>query len=142
MNKTQKSACYGLLLTLLFLSIPLIDKYESRLGLVWTHVIGYCVLLPALIVPLYFLGKKKTSGEVDFDERDKAIIIKGIIVGLVTIASVGIIGYIVTFLREGETGVISTSQLPVYVFAGFTVFIFTLSAAVLLQYKLKGLKHE
>lgn len=135
MNKTQKGACYGLLLAVLFLAVPIIDKYESQLGLVWTHVIGYCVCIPALIVPLFFLMKKSGRHEVEYDERDKAIIKKAVIVGFVTLGAAELIGY-VAILTQKEHGrpMLTTDNLSIALYYGFIIYIFSLSTTVLIQY--------
>ena len=139
MNRTQKGACYGLLLTLIFLAVPVLDKFESNLGMLGTHLIGYCVLLPALIVPLFLLRKKSGKKEVEFDERDKSIIKKGILAGFVIVTAMALIGYVVILIQNK---VVTAEKLPDILYAGFAFFIFSLSVAVLIQYRLKGASHE
>ena len=133
MNKTQKGAWYGVLLATLMSSVFLIDAYEKALGSIVTHLIGYLVLLPLLLVPLYLLNRKKNKAE-EFDERDKLICKKGIIIAFTIIATALVIGYVIMYLGFGETHSISVHQLPVILYTSFIIFILVLSIAVLIQY--------
>jgi len=139
MNKTQKSAWYGVLLAALMSSVFLIDAYEKTLGLIVTHLIGYLILLPLLIVPLYFLNRKKNKAE-EFDERDKLICKKGLILAFTVVAIALITEYVIIYLAFGETHSISISQLPIILYTSFMILILVLSIAVLVQYGWGGKK--
>jgi len=72
MNKTQKGACYGILLSLLLAGIVIFDLIDTIVG--WpTKVLVGAVWGGLLLVPVYFLERKKGPRGVDMDERDKLI---------------------------------------------------------------------
>ncbi len=134
MNKTQKGAWAGLLLVVFLLYIPAIDLVDKRLGLLLTHVVGYSVGLPLLILVIYLIRKIDTGPGVNFDERDKLIIKKAIITAFGAVSVVLIAWYILTLFSLGESGLVSVSKLPVIVYAAFVLYIFVCSIAVLVQY--------
>jgi len=134
MNKTQKGAWGGLVLVVFLLMIPVIDIVEKDLGSLLTHLVGYSVGLPLLILVIYLIHKINTQPGVNFDERDKLIIKKAIIIAF-AVVSIGLIAwYILTLFSLGETGFISVSKLPVIVYTASILFIFVCSLAVLVQY--------
>ncbi len=134
MNKTQKGAWVGLVLVIFLLYIPAIDIVEKSLGPLLTHVVGYSVGLPLLILMIYLIRKIETGPGVNFDERDKLIIKKAIITAFGAVSIVLIAWYILTLFSLGESGLVSVSKLPVIVYAVSVLFIFACSTAVLVQY--------
>jgi len=142
MNKTQKGAWCGLVLVVFLLMIPAIDIIDKSLGSLLTHLIGYSVGLPLLILVIYLIRKIDTQPGVNFDERDQLIIKKAVITALAVVAIALIAWYILTLFSLGETGLISVSKLPVVVYAAFILFIFICSSAVLIQYGQKGKENE
>lgn len=135
MNKTQKGAWGGLVLVVFLLMIPIIDIAEKDLGPLLTHLVGYSVGLPLLILVIYFIHKIKTQPGVNFDERDKLIIKKAIIAAFAVVSMALIAWYVSTLFSLGETGFISVSKLPVIVYTASILFIFVCSVAVLVQYR-------
>ena len=83
---------------------------------------------------LYLIRKVETQAGVNFDERDKLIIKKAVIIAFVVVSVVLIACYTLTLFSLGETGFISVSKLPVIVYAASILFIFACSLAVLIQY--------
>ena len=142
MNKTQKGAWVGLLLVVFLLYIPVIDLVEKRLGLLLTHVVGYSVGLPLLILMIYLIRKIETAPGVKFDERDKLIIKKAIITAFAAVSIALIVWYVLTLFSLGESGFVSVSTLPVVVYTVSVLFIFVCSIAALIQYKIGGANHE
>jgi len=140
MNRTQKSAWYGILLSVLLSSLFLMDAFESRIGIITTHVIGYLVLLPLLIIPVYILQKKKT--EPDFDERDKSIVTKGVIISFCMLAAVVLLGYLAAFLEIWKINVPAVSKMPDSSYILSIIFIFSLSVSVLVQYGKGGQSYD
>ncbi len=134
MNKTQKGAWVGLVLVVFLLMIPAIDIVEKSLGTLLTHVVGYSVGLPLLILVIYLIHKIETQPGVNFDERDKLIIKKAIIIAFAVVSIALIAWYILTLFSLGETGFISVSKLPVIVYTASILFIFVCSLTVLVQY--------
>ena len=134
MNKTQKSAWIGLVLVAFLFMIPTIDIVDKSLGPLLTHVGGYSVGLPLLILVIYLIRKIETQPGVNFDERDKLIIKKAVIMAFAAVSIVLIAWYILTLFSLGEAGLISVSKLPVIVYIASILFIFVCSIAVLVQY--------
>jgi fatty acid desaturase len=142
MNKTQKGAWGGLVLVVFLLMIPVIDIIEKGLGPLLTHLVAYSVGLPLLVLVIYLIRKIENQPGVGFDERDKLIIKKAIIVAF-TIVSIALIAwYILTLFWLGEAGFISVSKLPVIVYTASILFIFVCSLTVLVQYGRKEKNHE
>ena len=134
MNKTQKGAWCGLVLVVFLLYIPAIDIIEKDMGPLLTHLIGYAVGLLLLILVIYLIRKIDTQPGVNFDERDKLIIKKAVIIAFAAVSIVLISWYILTLFSLGEAGLVSVSKLPVIVYIAFILFIFVCSIAVLVQY--------
>lgn len=141
MNKTQKSAWGGLVLVAFLSMIPVIDIIEKSLGLLLTHLVGYSLMLPPFILIIYLINKINTQSGVTLDERDKFIIKRSLIVAFTTVSAIAITSYVVAFLSIGETGVISVSKLPVFIYIAFIIFILILSVSVLIQYS-RGAKDD
>ena len=140
MNKTQKGAWGGLVLVVFLLMIPVIDIVEKGLGPLLTHLVAYSVGLGLLGLVIYLIRKIEKQPGVNFDERDKLIIKKAIIVAFVAVSIALIAWYILTLFWLGETGFISVSKLPVIVYTASILFIFVCSLATLIQYKTGGAK--
>ncbi|MHC5060803.1 MAG: hypothetical protein ACYTFK_06945 [Planctomycetota bacterium] len=138
MNKTQKGAWGGLVLVVFLLMIPVIDIIDKYLGPLLTHLVAYSVGLGLLILVIYLIRKIDTQAGVNFDERDKLIIKKAIIIAFAVVSIALIAWYILTLFSLGETGFISVSKLPVIVYAACILFIFVCSLAVLVQYGWRG----
>jgi hypothetical protein len=131
MNGTQKAALYGLYLVAFMLLIPLVDLVDTKINPVLICAVG-CPLAILMVLPLWFLNKKKA--EVDMDERDKAIIKRACIIaaaivtgGLLTVYAASIF----TLLPDAE---ITVSTLQAVVFFALTAFLLVLSLAILIQY--------
>ena len=142
MNKTQKGAWGGLVLVVFLLMIPAIDIIEKDLGPWLTHLVGYSVGLPLLLMLIYLIHKINTQAGVDFDKRDKLIIKKAIITSFSVVSIALIAWYILTLFWLGETGFISVSKLPVIVYTASISFIFVCSLTVPIQYGRKEKSHE
>ena len=138
MNKTQKGAWVGLVLVVFLLMIPAIDIIEKSLGPLLTHLVGYSVGLPLLILVIYLIRKIDSQPGVNFDERDKLIIKKAIITAVATVSVALVALYLLTLISLGEAGFVSVSKLPVIVYAASVLFIFVCSIAALIQYRLGG----
>ena len=135
MNKTQKSSWAGLVLVGFLLLIPAVDLVEKSLGLLLTHVAGYAVGIPLMLLLIYLIRKIETGPGVNFDERDKLIIKKAIIAAFTAVSIVLLAWYVLTLFFLGDTGFVSVSTLPVVVYAVSVLFVFVCCIAVLVQYK-------
>lgn len=141
MNKTQKGAWCGLVLVVFLLMIPAIDIIDKNLGSLLTHLIGYSIGLPLLILVIYLVRKIDTQPGINFDERDKLFIKMAIITAFAIVAVALIAWYVLTLVFLSETGAIPISKLPVIVYAASILFIFICSSTVLFQYG-RGAKND
>lgn len=132
MNQTQKSAVYGLILTVCMLFIPLFDFIESKiqLSMLVKHTILF-IWVVFLIGPVWLIERKKTKAP--FDERDKQICIRAAIAAFIILFLVSTIAYTV-ILFGFESLTLRTSHLPVLIYGSLAAFIFLLSVGVLIQY--------
>jgi hypothetical protein len=133
MNKTQKGAVYGLILTAFLLLIPAVDLIDTKVNPVLLRVVAYPLAL-VLVVPIYFI-EKKNSHKVSLDERDKLIVKRAILVACALLFGLMVVAYVtVYFITPGSTGSIPVSHLPEILYVASIVFILTLSIAILVQY--------
>jgi len=116
------------------LLIPAVDLVEKSLGLLLTHVAGYAVGIPLMLLLIYLIRKIETVPGVNFDERDKFIIKKAIISAFTAVSIVLLAWYILTLFFLGDRGFVSVSALPVVVYAASVLFVFVCCIAVLVQY--------
>ena len=141
MNKTQKGAWYGLLLSASLAAIAVFDAYENIMTATTKVMVGI-VWFALLILPPLLLSRKRPSAEVETDERDKLIIRRSIIIafcsvcGLLILASTAVL-----FVLEGPVS-IPFARLADIVYGAFIVFISTLSIVILIQYNWGGQSNE
>lgn len=141
MNKTQKGACYGLFLAGMLLLVPVVDMLDNVLNPIVLRVCGYGAAF-LMVLPLMFLQKKSRKAGVDFDERDRLICRKALVIALVVVLGLLSTAYMITLFALGEKASIPVGLLPEIVYSAFIVFILTLSVAVLLQYQRRGKGEE
>jgi hypothetical protein len=145
MNKTQQSACYGVLLSLLLAGIVIFDLIDTIVGWPIKLLVG-AVWGGFLLVPIYFINRKKDPREVDMDERDKRIIKRAILASFVLLAGMLGVAFIATLFALGIQGTLSVTmdELSAVIYFTFIAFIFVLSLAVLFQYgrRAKGENNE
>ena len=132
MNRTQKAALYGLCLVAFMLLIPLVDLVDTKINPILLRVIGYPLVI-LLILPLWFLSKKKKS-EVNMDERDKVIIKRACIIAGSIVAAGLLVVYTFFIFTSSPDVRLTTSTLQGVVFYALTGFLLTLSSAILIQY--------
>jgi cytochrome bd-type quinol oxidase subunit 2 len=143
MNKTQKAALYGLYLVAFILLIPLVDLVDTKINPILLRVIGYPLVI-LLILPLWFLNKKKT--EVDMDERDKGIIRRALLISITLIVIIACLVFTICLFTLGLENAISftINDISAVIFFTLVAFILVLSLMVLIQYGLgaKEKHHE
>ena len=134
MNKTQKAALYGLYLVAFILLIPLVDLVDTKINPILLRAIGYPLVI-LLILPLWFLSRKKA--EVDTDERDKEIIKKALLISIFLIAIVSCSAFTVCLFACGLENAISFTMddISAVIFFTLVAFILVLSLMVLIQYR-------
>jgi len=137
MNKTQKAAIYGLYLVGFMLIIPLVDLVETKVNPVLLRAIGYPLAF-LMVLPIWFLTRKKNQTDIEMDERDKIIIKRACLVagGLVSTGLLAV--YTISIFTIEPDGKIQFSILPIIVFFSSIAFLLVLSLTVLIQYKLGG----
>ena len=142
MNKTQKGACYGILLSLLLAGIVVFDLIDTIVG--WpTKLLVGLVWGGLLLVPIYCIKRKKDPRKVDMDERDKRIIKRAILVSFVLLAGILGVAFVSALFGLGIQGTLSVTmdELSAVIYFALIAFILALSLAVLFQYG-RGAKGE
>ena len=145
MNKTQQSACYGILLSLLLAGIVIFDLIDTVVG--WPiKLLVAAVWGGLLLVPIYLIQRKKDPYEVDMDERDKRIIKRALLVSFVLLVGILGVAFVAALFGLGIQSTLSFTmdELSAVIYFAFITFIFVLSLAVLFQYgrEPRGENHE
>jgi uncharacterized Tic20 family protein len=135
MNKTQKAALYGLYLVPFMLLIPLVDLVDTKNNPILLRAISYPLVI-LLILPLWFLNRKKT--EVDMDERDKEILKRALLISISLIAIISCLAFTICLFALGLENAISFTMddISAVIFFILIAFILVLSLTVLFQYRL------
>ena len=143
MNKTQQSACYGILLSLLLAGIVIFDLIDTIVGWPIKLLVG-AVWGGFLLVPIYLIQRKKDPREVDMDERDKRIIKRAILASFVLLVGILGVAFVAALFGLGIQGILSVTmdELSAVIYFAFIVFILVLSLAVLVQYGWKEKGNE
>ena len=135
MNKTQKSAWYGILLSVLLAGIVVFDLIDSIVG--WpTKLLVGLVWGGFLFIPIYFIDIKKHPHQVDMDERDKRIIKRAILASFVLLAGMLGVAFVAALFARGIQSTLSVTmdELSAVIYFAFIAFILVLSLSVLFQY--------
>lgn len=83
---------------------------------------------------LFFNKKGREKVKVEFDERDKLILIRSALVGYIVLLIYFIGACIYVWLTAFPDRSISVSVMPITIVEGILVFIFVLSVTTLIQY--------
>jgi len=135
MNKTQKGALYGVLLSFLLAGIVVFDLLDTIVGWPIKLLVG-AVWGGLLLVPIYLIERKKDTREVDMDERDKRIIKKALLVSFILLAVMSGLAFTAAFFVLGlqSTIPITMDELSAVIYLVLVIFVLILSLAVLSQY--------
>jgi hypothetical protein len=139
MNRAQKSAWFGLAMSLLLiLSFAWRVCYTTKPS----QFSNLLLLPPAFVffISLFSLLRKKDKASVD--ERDKCISIKALIAAFSSIAGLLITACIICPLITQPTAAIPILVLPALLFLLFFVFIIAYTAAILVQYSSANREEE
>jgi hypothetical protein len=117
----------------MLLLIPVGDLLENLLNPLLLRVCGYSLVV-LMVLPVVFLSKRTDKSEANFDEHDKLICKRALIIALLAVFGLLSIVYLIALFTLGEKTLIPVGILPEVVYGAFIVFIIVLSAAVLLQY--------
>lgn len=141
-HKTQQGACYGILLSLVFAGIVVIDLIETMID--WPGKLLIALVWGGLLLgPLYFFEKKKDPHRVDMDERDKGILKKALLTSVVFLAGISGVAFVIALFVLGIQKSISVTmdELSAVIYFVLITFILVLSLTVLVQYG-RGVKGE
>ena len=133
MNRTQKSALYGVLL--LLVGIVVFDVLDTRVG--WPVKLLVAILWGGLLLaPVYLLQREKWSAAVDMDERDRKTIKRALLASFISLAVILGVAFVTAFLTLGVTHTISITMdgLSAVVYYVLVAFVLVLSLAVLVPY--------
>lgn len=134
MNKAQKCAWFNLIMAaILLVLLPTeILCFSSRFldGLTFFFVFG--------VMGLFVLLFRKKQGVVEFDERDKLIHKRSLLVCYFVIWGFFITTCIVPYLMFGPTGSIPVYIMPVILYGTFIVAMLVHSVLILVQYGRRG----
>jgi purine-cytosine permease-like protein len=135
MNKTQRSAWYGVLLSFLLAGIVVFDFLDTRVG--WPMKLLVAILWGGLLLaPVYLLQRKKRFPGVDMDERDRETVKKALLVSFISLVVILGAAFVTAFFTLGLTRTVSITMdgLSAMVYYVLVVFVLVLSLAVLVQY--------
>ena len=135
MNRTQKSALYGVLLSLLLAAIVVFDFLDARVG--WMVKLLVSIMWGGLLLgPVYLIERKKQTPGVDTDERDRQIIKKALLASFALLAAMLGVAFVAAFLTLGLKSTISITmdEVSTVVYFVLVAFVFVLSSSVLVQY--------
>jgi len=135
MNKTQQAACYGILLSLLLTWIVIFNLIDTIVGWPIKLLVG-AVWGGLLLVPIYFINRKKDPREVDMDERDKRIIKRALLASFVLLAGFLSVAFVAALFSLGIQGTLSVTmdELSAVIYFAMIAFILALSLSVFFQY--------
>ncbi len=156
MNKVQRVAWIGLLLIIAWVIIsqlPILPIYLEGPSFLYSfslapeepsflHLFSFVCLtiiggLSWLII-LFFHKKRNKKVKVEFDERDKLILIRSTLVGYAVLLIYFIVACIYTWLSAAPGRSVSVNMMPITIVEGILVFIFVLSLTTLIQYGRAG----
>jgi hypothetical protein len=143
MNKTQRSAWYGVLLSFLLAGIVVFDVLHTRVG--WSIKLPVGSIWGGLLLgPVYFIERKRQPPRVDMDERDRQIIKRALLTSFAVLAVMLGVAFVAAFLALGLTSTISITmdEVSAIIYFILVVFVLVLSLAVLVQYGRGGDDHE
>lgn len=140
MNKTQKGAFYGILLSLLLVGIVIIDLIDSIVS--WPMKLLFALVWGGmLLVPVYPIERKKNPFEVDIDERDKVIIKRASLTSFFLMSIISCPAFTICLFTLGLEKAISISMsgISAVIYFILTAFILVLSVTILILYS-RGVK--
>ena len=137
MNKTQKSAWCGLVVTLaflllclfLFIEIVILKKMLLSVNLLWATLLFGLGVASAI-----FIRKKQSPIEIEADERDKLIRTRAIVVSFISVGVLLALTCLILRFIVGISGTITVWEFTLINFFIFYVALLVYSVAVLVQY--------
>ncbi len=144
MNKVQREAWIALLLVVPVWAIcgqlPILLIYLE--GPSFLHLFSFaCATIIgwlSWLLLLFFNRKRKRKANIEFDERDKLILIRSTLAGYVVLWIYFIAACIYVWLTASPDRSISVNVMPIVIVEGIAVFIFVQSVTTLIQYGRAG----
>jgi len=137
MNKTQKSAWCGLVVTLAFLLLCLFLFIEIAIlkkMLLSVNLLGATLLFGLGVASVIFTCKKQSPIEVEADERDKLIQRRAIVVSFISVGILLALTCLILRFIIGISGTITVWEFTLINFFIFYVALLVYSVAILVQY--------
>jgi len=137
MNKTQKSAWCGLVVTLAFLLLCFFLFIEIAIlkkMLLSVNLLGATLLFGLGIASVIFICKKQSPIEVEANERDKLIQRRAIVVSFISVGILLALTCLILRFIIGISGTITVWEFTLINFFIFYVALLVYSAAILVQY--------
>jgi len=137
MNKTQKSAWCGLVVTLAFLLLCLFLFIEIAIlkkMLLSVNLLGATLLFGLGVASVIFICKKQSPIEVETDERDKLIQTRAIVVSFISVGILLALTCLILRFIVGISGTITVWEFTLINFFIFYVALLVYSVAILVQY--------
>ena len=152
MNKIQRVAWIGLILIIAWVIIsqlPILAIYLEGPSFLYSfslapeepsflHLFSFASLTIigglSWLLLLFFNKTRNKKVKVEFDERDKLILIRSTLVGYIVLLIYFIVACIYTWLSAAPGCSVSVNVMPIVIVEGIAVFIFVQSVTTLIQY--------
>ena len=144
MNKAQRAAWIVLLLVVPVWAIcgqlPVLLIYLEGPSFLHLFSFACATIIGGLswLLLLFFNRKWKRKAKIEFDERDKLILIRSTLAGYVVLWIYFIAACIYVWLTASPDRYISVNVMPIVIVEGIAVFIFVQSITSLIQYRRVG----
>lgn len=138
MNKTQKGALCsitGIILAFAIVSYLMVQigiRHRPPSRMVFYVILFGCVLIPG--ISIYFLRKKQSPNEPDYDERDNRIKQRAWIAAFISVWPLFLAASVIPQLFVGLDGTIPAWLLPIVTVSLSYPVLLIYSIAVLIQY--------
>ena len=144
MNKAQEASWIALLLVVpvwtIFGQLPVLLIYLEGPSFLHLFSFACATIIGGLswLLLLFFNRKRKRKAKIEFDERDKLILIRLTLAGYVVLWIYFIAACIYVWLTASPDRSISVNVMPIVIVEGIAVFIFVQSITSLIQYRRVG----
>jgi hypothetical protein len=141
MNKTQKGALAVMVISTslwLFIAALALAWYEKVRWLQFLPLVFIFLSIVAMISSLFFLVRKQSPAEVDYDERDVTIKRKALLASHITTWILVFFGCVIPFVITKQVGTVPVSALPIALFVISITDMLVYSLAILIQYGRSG----
>jgi len=148
MNKVQRGTWIALLLVVPVWAIcgqlPVLLIYLEGPSFLHLFSFACATIIGGLswLLLLFFNRKWKRKAKIEFDERDKLILIRSTLAGYVVLWIYFIAACIYVWLTASPNRSVSVNVMPIVIVEGIAVFIFVQSVTTLIQYGRVGKNSE